>query len=76
MIYIFFSSLLHHNHYKHHHPLRNIFLPTPYSITIPPQLRSGGGWNHLMPELTPEPDSTYGENQKKILRKNKKTCET
>ncbi|PNX90884.1 gibberellin 20 oxidase 1-like protein, partial [Trifolium pratense] len=22
----------------------------------PPQLRLGGGWNHLMPELTPEPD--------------------
>jgi hypothetical protein len=26
-----------------------------------PQLRTGGGWKHL-PELTPEPDSTGGEN--------------
>jgi hypothetical protein len=25
-----------------------------------------GGWNHLMPELTHEPDSTGGENKKKV----------
>jgi hypothetical protein len=31
----------------------------------PPQLRSGGRWNHLMPELTLEPDKTGGERQKK-----------
>jgi hypothetical protein len=29
------------------------------------QLRSGGGQNHLMPELILEPDSTGGESKKK-----------
>jgi hypothetical protein len=24
-----------------------------------------GSWNHLMSELTPEPDSIFGENKKK-----------
>jgi hypothetical protein len=31
----------------------------------PPQLRLGGDWNHLMPKLTPEPDSTDGKNKNK-----------
>jgi hypothetical protein len=31
----------------------------------PPQLRSEGGCNHLMPELIVEPDSTGGKHQKK-----------
>jgi hypothetical protein len=30
-----------------------------------PQLRSGEGWNHLIPELTPKPNSAGGESQKK-----------
>jgi hypothetical protein len=35
------------------------------SIRFSPQLRSGGGWNHSMSELTPESDSTGGKNKKK-----------
>jgi hypothetical protein len=35
------------------------------SIRFSPQLRSGGGWNHSMSELTPESDSTGFENKKK-----------
>jgi hypothetical protein len=32
-------------------------------------IKKWGGWNHLMPELTPEPNSTSGENQKKKVIK-------
>jgi hypothetical protein len=31
-----------------------------------PAIAIGGGWNHLMIELTPESDDTSGESQKKI----------
>jgi hypothetical protein len=30
------------------------------------QLRSGGGWNYLMFELIPEPDSTDSERKKNV----------
>jgi hypothetical protein len=33
------------------------------------QLRSGGGWNHLMSKLILKPDSTGGENKNKNICK-------
>jgi hypothetical protein len=33
------------------------------------QLRSGGGWNDLMSELTPKPNSTGSKKQKKNKKK-------
>jgi hypothetical protein len=32
-----------------------------------PTIATGGGWNHLMSELTPKSDSTSGKNNKKKI---------
>jgi hypothetical protein len=46
----------------------NLIIKNMDKMFDPPQLRSEGDWNHLMSELTPEPDSTGGENKKKLIK--------